>query len=55
MRLGWRIHLFGPFYIGDTIIQTHGYVRKYKTLDCGHAHRTRQAYDECRVVRRRKK
>ena len=54
MRLGWRIHLFGPFYVGGTVVQTHReYVRKYQPLDCGHAHRSLQAYYDCPVVKRR--
>ena len=48
MRLGWHVHIWGPFYLGGTVAQTHkGYQRKYQILDCGHAHRTIEAYNKC--------
>ena len=55
MRLGWHVHLFGPFYIGGTIARTPpvGYQRKYQILDCGHAHRSIEAYNDC--VRRHRR
>ena len=50
MRLGWSIHLPGPFYVSGTIWRSHhqhGYQRKYPILPCGHAHRSQRTYDEC--------
>jgi hypothetical protein len=52
MRLGWHIHIWGPFYLSGTVAQTkpsggRAYQRKYQTLDCGHAHRTIEAYNNC--------
>jgi len=57
MRLGWRVRLFGPFTLGGTIWRTKtrrkpAQTRKWPILDCGHAHRSREAYDTC--VRRSK-
>lgn len=46
MRLGWHVHLIGPFGIGGTVWRSKPR-RKWKTLSCGHAHRTQAAYDRC--------
>lgn len=46
MRLGWHIGLPGPFYLGGTVYQSR-YRRRYRVLDCGHAHRSQAAYDTC--------
>lgn len=47
MRLGWRIGLPGPFSIGGTLWRSKP-KRRYKVLSCGHAHRTEQAYLNCK-------
>lgn len=46
VRLGWHIGLPGPFYLGGTLWHS-PYRRRYRTLDCGHAHRSQAAYDSC--------
>ena len=51
MRIGWRIGLPGPFYIGGTVWRSRRR-RRYPVLECGHAHRTRQAYLRCPDRRR---
>lgn len=48
MRLGWHVHLLGPFYLGGTIWQSKRR-RRYPIQDCGHAHRTKQAYVDCKM------
>lgn len=51
MRLGWHVHLFGPFSLSGTLWKSQpkhkGYVRKWEILDCGHAHRSAEAYKNC--------
>jgi len=51
MRLSWHIRLPGPFSLSGTIWRSKpkhkGYVRKWAILDCGHAHRTAEAYQMC--------
>lgn len=53
MRLGWHIPLPGPFYLAGTIWRSKSR-RRYPVQDCGHAHRTRQAYVECRMRQQRR-
>jgi hypothetical protein len=61
MRLGWRVHLLGPLYLGGTLWRSkrrrrgpvyHGQVGSWK---CHHDHRTPEAARECaqREARRR--
>ena len=51
MRLSWHIRLPGPFSLSGTIWRSKpkhkGYVRKWAILDCGHAHRSSEAYQAC--------
>lgn len=46
MRIYWSLPLPGPFRIGGTLWRSKRR-RRYPVLDCGHAHRTRQAYERC--------
>lgn len=52
MRLGWRVHLIGPFSLSGTVWRSKRR-RKYPVLACGHAHRSREAYEKC-VTRNRR-
>jgi hypothetical protein len=53
MRLGWHVHLIGPFSLGGTVWRSKPR-RRYKVLDCGHAHRTQEAYQKCRQRQRQR-
>jgi hypothetical protein len=59
MRIGWRIPLPGPFYIGGTVWRSkrrrRGYHGTLPGWKCEHVHRTRTAAEECanRELRRR--
>ena len=46
MRLGWSIPIVGPIRLSGTIWRSKP-KRKWKTLSCGHAHRSQAAYDRC--------
>jgi len=53
MRLGWRIPLPGPFYLGGTIWQSHRRPAEYWTANgpdgwkCPHHHRREDTAVEC--------